>query len=642
MTHVHQGREQDTPRPDVPQPRTFHRHLPLAAACLAAASILGLIYALVIPPVLAGDGGEYMMMLQSWFEHASPDLRPTDIEALDRVSTGGLPFSELMNPRSGYVETRTGLRYSIHFWLYSLVGLPAKCILHLAGASEFAALQAVNAFLFALAACFAYTQGSGKRSKRLLFLILSMTGPVVWFLRWPHPEVFTWCCVLVSLTLLGRERYGLAAAAAAVGSLQNPPLILLALLPAVLTLLRLQWRRFAGAALGTAPAFVAPLFFLYHYQTASLISTVGGVDFSLLSLGRSWSFFTDLNQGMLPFVPALVISGLAGAVLALAGRRLNGSGVASVLAGMILIIQSAPNWNHGTVGMVRYAVWMMPLFAWLTVEHLPLQRRWLRLLLAAGLILQAGIVFSRTGKPDYLVQQSWSRAVVNIVPAWYNPEPEIFAERQRGDEAIWRDRLPVGFIAADGSITKVLIERKFMRQFAHRFGLEDRLKPGMVRLRHHRDLIYFHPPRGAIKVVEPAGWGKQALHSGISLRAVDLPGAILKPELRFRLELTNTARYRFWGPSSGARHPLTIVCRTSEDNEQLSSSAIHTPFSLSPGETILLPARVELPRHPGTFDIEVQAALRMLVWDDRLIRLRVEALGVDERSYLARVSVAKD
>ncbi len=48
--------------------------------------------------------------------------------------------------------------------------------------------------------------------------------------------------------------------------------------------------------------------------------------------------------------------------LASEARRLSGGGtVAAALAGMILLVQSTPNWNHGTAGMIRYAVWMTPL-----------------------------------------------------------------------------------------------------------------------------------------------------------------------------------------------------------------------------------------------------------------------------------------
>lgn len=637
MSHVHQGRNHDAGNPDRSAPHSRRRALRIVAGCLLAALILSVAYPLVIHPKLAGDGGEYLLTLQAWFDHGSPDLRPADIEAMDRITPSERPFSTLVKPWAGFVKAPNGRWYGMHFWLYPLLGVPAKLVLRIAGGSEFAALQTTNVICFVAAVCFTFFHGNPHRPRRLLFLALSATGPVLWFLRWPHPEVFTWCCALVSLTLLGRKRYGLSAMAAAVGALQNPPLILLAILPAALATSRRQWRRAVVAAVCTAPAFIAPLFCLYHFQTPSLISSVGGVNFAHISLSRSWSFFTDLNQGMLPYIPALVLFGLAGAVLALAGRRLTGIGVASVLAGMILIIQSAPNWNHGTAGMTRYAVWMMPLFAWLAAEYLPFKQRWLRLLLVAGLLLQAGIVFSHSGKPDYLVQQSWTRAVLSIFPRWYNPDPEIFVERQMGDEESWLGRLPVGFISSDGSITKVLAERRSVERFAHHFGLEGKLAPEITRLRHPVDLVYLHPPRGAVKVVEPLGWGAQALESGIHWEPVNLPGAILDPELRFHLEVTNRARYRFWGVSSGASHPLTFVCRLFENGEQIDINTIHAPFFLSSGKTVLLPVKTELPRRTGTFRVEVQGALKHLVWDERQAGIEVQVLGVDESSYLAKI-----
>jgi hypothetical protein len=160
----------------------------------------------------------------------------------------------------------------------------------------------------------------------------------------------------------------------------------------------------------------------------------------------------------------------------------------------------------------------------------------------------------------------------------------------------------------------------------------------MIRLRHPLDLVYLHPPRGAIKVVEPVNWGDKALRTGIRWDLVDLPGAILNPEVRFRLEVVNSARYRFWGATSGARYPLTFTGRLFEDGEELSFFQVPVPLDIAPGETVLLPVRVTLPRRPGTFDIELQVALRLLVWDQRRSGFSVEVLGADEQSFLGRVT----
>ncbi len=623
MNHVHQDRR---------------RALIIAAACLAAALLIGLAYPLAIPPVLAGDGSEYLLMLQAWFDHASPDLRPADIEAMDLVVPSERPFSRLVDPWAGFVQARNGRWYSMHFWLYPLLGVPAKLIFRIAGAGEFAALQSANVFCFILAVCFAFFNGSRERSRRLLFIALAAVGPVIWLLRWPHPEVFTWCCAMVSLTLLGRKRHGLAAAAAAVGSLQNPPLILLALLPLAITASRRQGRQALNAAAGLLPALIAPFFYLYHYGVSSLIADSGGVDFLLISPMRTLSFFADLNQGMLPYVPLLLLLGIAGAVTALVRRRWDAVGLAAVIAGIILLIQSAPNWNNGTAGMLRYAVWMTPLFAWLAAEQLTISRWPLRALVVAGLLLQAVLVF-RAGETTYVHPSPLAAWAMDRFPTLVHPEPEIFTERQVGRDGDWDTRLPVGFIGADGSMVKILAEVKSLEQIARRFGLDQGEIPGLVhRLDHpYFDVLYLHPPRGLIKVVEPVDWGEQALQTGLRWDLVDLPGAILHPEARFRLEVVNSARYRFWGESSGARFPLTFICRIFEDGEELSFFPVHAPLDIAPGETVLLPVRVTLPRRPGRFRVELQAALRSLVWDERRAGFSVEVLGVDDRSYLARV-----
>ena len=634
MSIDHQGRDRETGHP--PRPG---RALLVAGGCLFAALALGFLSPHVAAPIIAGDSADYFLMLQSWADHGSPDLRPEEIEALDRLLPGPVPFSQHGHPYAGYRQASNGRWYCMHFWLYPLLALPARALLQASGGNVVAAFQVTNITLFCLTVFLLIFNGRSAPSRRIPFLLLAALGPVIWFLRWPHPEAFTWCCTALSLHVLGQRRYGLSATIAAVGALQNPPLMLLGLIAAGSAVARHRVRGLVVAA-GLLPALVAPLFYFYHFGVPSLIAGTGGMDLALISPMRTASLLLDFDQGMLPHLPAVLLFGAAGAVLAVIGKRHLGMALTAGLIGMVIIVQAAPNWNNGTTGPMRYAVWIAPLFAWLAAGYLPWERRRMRVLLAAGLLVQAAIITGSDGRPDYLRRSPLSAWALHRFPALVHPEPEIFTERQSGRDGYFQKQLPAGFVGRDGSLLKVLSTDEALPDICRRFGFT----PGDRALRIRRlgrpfpGLLYLHPPRGSINVVEPIEWGGQALARGIDFGFHELPGAILDPHLRLQLRLTNLARFRFWGISSGARHPLDLACRVRDEasgGERI--IPVPAPLDLAPGETIFLSLSIDLPRTAGRFHVEIQAALKGLVWGERRVGFAIDVLGADERSYLARI-----
>ncbi len=80
------------------------------------------------PPRLWGDGAEYAYMLQSWYNHGTPDLRAEELHQ-------GVPFptearrDPLTGIIVGYYQAKDGAYFSYHFWFYSLSALPAYAVL---------------------------------------------------------------------------------------------------------------------------------------------------------------------------------------------------------------------------------------------------------------------------------------------------------------------------------------------------------------------------------------------------------------------------------------------------------------------------------------------------------------------------------
>jgi hypothetical protein len=461
-------------------------------------------YFLFAQPLLIGDGHQYYITLQAWQEHATPDIRESDVrhtaEMLERhgLSTANLhPYLELATAKNGRA-------FYWHFWFYPLVVLPAKVLLHLAHANECAAFQVTNALLFVFALWVVLFRDRSPLPWRLAFAGLTAVGPVLGYLRWPHTEVFTWAGVVISLTLLSSRRYGWAALAAACAAMQNPPLLVLALYIVGVSLRERDLRRTLLAAAGALPALLPPLFCCAFFGVPNLIAAHGYSNPHLISAARTWSFLADLNQGMLPYVPLLLLLAVPALVHAFARRGAAGIGFAAMILLIILAAETTPNWNSGCVGMLRYGVWVLPLMAWLVVEYLPPARS-IHRLIAAGVLLHGAIAWQYQGRFDYLTQSPLAVFVFNHAPALYDPDIEIFCERQLHGGCDFRKAFPMGFVRPDGTVAKLLtdagglprLQKICAVQPAYLSVLEEKLE-------HRPGPLYFNPPRGAMTIRDSA------------------------------------------------------------------------------------------------------------------------------------------
>src|SRR5262249_44973724 len=136
-----------------------------------------------------------------------------------------------------------------------------------------------------------------------------------------------------------------------------------------------------------------------------------------------------------------------------------------VLLAIAFACTATTNWNHGTVGPSRYALWMLPLvfdtfLLPLGVASLgPRLRAAVIGLAVLALLGQAGLVAARGLDPpeDYLEHSYVARFVLGHAPSLYAPSPEIFAERTRGTEGVPDE--PVVY-RVDGRCRKVMTQKR--------------------------------------------------------------------------------------------------------------------------------------------------------------------------------------
>jgi hypothetical protein len=470
------------------------------AAALAAL----LACALLLPLRPHGDAGEYLLMLESWRAHGSPELQPRDSAALRaRLLDAGLAIDEgryLPNYHAG----SDGRLYCYHFWGYSLAGLPARRVLEALALPPLRALPVTNALAFGLA-LFAVAALPWSGGRRLLLGGLLVFSPALGFLLWPHPEVFSFALVATALAFEARGRRAWAVACAALASVQNPPLLLLAALLGAGSLVEALRRRDARplllAAVAALPAAAPPLFFLRQFGVWNL-SVRPSEAAASLSASRALDLALDPNLGLLPHAPLTLALAFGAGAGALARRRWLPAALVLALVPLVAWATTAnSNWNNDTSGPSRYTVWLLPLLAFVAVGETggPGERR-LPPLAAWGLGLalatQSAAVLARGGpcaRADFLEHAPLARWLLDDAPSLYDPTPEVFVERTRHAEGALDG--PVIYRARDGRCRKAYVQPRQADRLARACGGlppadEARLRAEAARRETKRDWTY--------------------------------------------------------------------------------------------------------------------------------------------------------
>lgn len=416
-----------------------------------------------------GDGIEYLAMAQGFAARGSPDLRPSDIAALEALPPAALQRGrlkpELLAPayerivrdgviEHGFARALDGSVHAIHFWMYSLLAAPFYALLAALGQNPFMALVALNL------AC--VTAGAWRLRAWLPTLgwpgltLFVLMGPL-YYTVWSGPEVMAGCCALLASLAAMRRDPALAVALAGLGATQNPSIA--GLIPAAGAYC-LLYRRFPGTALlAAAPARrpwtavvlvlagigAALLPYLHNVARFGMPSIIARYynDPSLVTPERLFSFFFDLNQGLAIGFPALLSCALIVLLRVAPGERgkwLLHAAIALLLTtGLALPTLSAANWNSGALIVSRYVYWTsMPLLALCLIglARLDLTTRVTAMVLAVLLQGLSGWQAQHSGIATFLTHGRLADWVLDHAPRYYNPDREIFLKREHRRELL--------------------------------------------------------------------------------------------------------------------------------------------------------------------------------------------------------------
>ncbi len=407
-------------------------------AALAALIFSGLIITRPVPDP-AGDIPEYFGITETVLRHGSVALTPDDRRYLSSV----LHPEYFSNP-GYYVTGLGGQRYPVHFIGYSLLIVPVRVLLELAGLSPLYVFGIGNTMIlfFILIYILKYFFSHDARGAALVAMVLA--SPLMFFLNWPGPDMLVMALVLLGFFFWHEEKPLPAAAVFALASWHSQPVIVLSAAALAYRFLTEIKRDRTGRPyrFSLAVLSLASVPYLYNLTVfgawtpwtglADGWTRLYGFGIRNLSLTKLAEQFLDLNTGIFWYAPLLTVFACAAVIT----YRYTSRWV-WMAAGMLITLftfQTNPAWHYGTAGYgpSRHALILVPFFLSAVTVWLPKKRSTL-LLVSAILIFQLPSlvannyifpIFSNT-----LVHTPLARLVLERYPAIYNPTPEIFTDR---------------------------------------------------------------------------------------------------------------------------------------------------------------------------------------------------------------------
>jgi hypothetical protein len=188
---------------------------------------------------------------------------------------------------------------------------------------------------------------------------------------------------------------------------------------------------------------------------------MGMSSIGFITLDKVVSLFIDLNFGLLPYFPILLILGIVSFGIGLYKKEVLILGLWCVLILMAVICSTESNWNCGMMYIHRYLIYFIPILLGIILfsyDHYP--KKAMTLLLVASILVTATVtllLFINYDTGNYVKFNILSRQILIHAPYMYNPPYEVFAERTVGYEIDYSKSLPVIF-SDNGHSFKILTD----------------------------------------------------------------------------------------------------------------------------------------------------------------------------------------
>lgn len=414
--------------------------------------------------VPAGDIAEYFGVTQSLLSHGTIMLTSDDIVMLKPILHG-----EYFTDPGYYLYGRDGNRYPVHFIAYSFFLIPMRMVLTWFHFSPLLTFPLTNLCILFATLLFCMKRFFHSYTKQVFFPLLMLFSPILFFIVWPGPDLLVVCLITIALCFIWGKEYIPAGFLLAFASWQSQPLAPLACIGALLSLS--QRRNVKRIALFLLTLGIVAVPYLYNLVIFGALTPwtlfqdtwtkTYGFGLQNISLKKLFEQFFDPNIGIFWYMPLGTIIGI-GYLLwkGIKQRWYWGIGIFAVMTAFFF--QTNPAWHYGTSGYgpTRHILFIVPLFAILSLEwivSLKQKRVFITIVTLYFIIQSVPLTWNGWLTPQFdhaLYQSPAAQYVLNTIPQWYNPTPEIFIDRTNHTDT---DRLSTAVYTFDNKCKKAYI-----------------------------------------------------------------------------------------------------------------------------------------------------------------------------------------
>ena len=448
---------------------------------MAVFGILMLIYCSVNVPTPVGEWDDYSLPIASIIKEHNISISDVDVAY----------YKELFPNWAGYIEsyrlsgytTRAGGQMVWYFPIYALVCIPFVLILSWIKLPTIYAFPYTNLAVLMISVTI-LNRCLKSREKTKLFMVLLLTlNPIVFYISWTSGEVFIYSMLVMGLTFWYNRWYKRAAFFVSVAGMLNPTIMaigIVMILEYVIVLLRTKakeekWSLFIKKKIPEVIKYgccyiisIIPMAYNYYNVghinlTASLSGFTSGNE---STFSRFVSYVFDLNYGILPYFPLLLILSIVFFIVAIFKKNIRYiEWVITFLINMALYSVMI-HINCEMSGISRYNSWgaLILIFAVALIGTDSLTEIETRG--ASFIVIGIGVVFTTITVFVYGPTCASNTLYLRFTPIaeWtldhfakiYNPLKSTFNSRTVHVDGGYSYETPVTYSAKDGYIRKIL------------------------------------------------------------------------------------------------------------------------------------------------------------------------------------------
>lgn len=441
---------------------------------IAVYLIAGCFYISTLSASVYGDGYEYMFQTTSFRNHLSFEVTEQDVEDTARVFDDDRAYDKY----SDLTLDREGRAYCNHFGFYSVLVLPLRMILFRLGYDPTYSFFIFNLLLMAVAASVTLIFLKTDDMKKLCLVLLILLSPAFLYISWVHTEVYIFAFAVMGMVFWHNRQRGIAILMVSLAAIQNLGILPLGMMIGIDHIIEVVLssreekkkvpylcRRILPYGLFYLPAFVPMAMNLIHFGTISVIAEKVTDTTDLLR--KAAAFIIDPNIGLIIYVPVMVIGFAVIAIASIVMKVNLRKTVFHILAiaGMLFIVAFEKQINCGMNGIMRYCVWICPVFFFyfvLNFDHAFRNYRLFHILAVFSSCLTAVIMSLFLWGPFVYGQNGFSpvaRLILSTCPSVYDPPVGIFYSRCC-DHEIYYSEDPVSFYDSEGYSRKIIVSRE--------------------------------------------------------------------------------------------------------------------------------------------------------------------------------------